>query len=432
MVIPGIITIILFGYLFINFLYPKFVALEKIALGYLLGIGFFTLFLFIANTLGIKYDLINFSIIISFLITLGLLLNLRFKTASFLIQAISLQKIRNTFISLTEPDKYILVVITFLILSSFVINIYWPVSDWDSLALYDFRAKLFYISGYMDEAIKLGYFFGYPLLTSLSHMLVYLLGGENPMFLYSLYYASLLICFYYALKRAEIKRNIALIFTLLLASSGLIFEHSTWAYSNLPYSSYLFLGIVYAYLWQKKLENGLFIISAMLIGLSVWTRASEPFWLAIAFLVIIFSVIRRRFSIAFIYAAIIEIIRYPWFSFFSDKNGNSLSVEKNLSETIVSISIKLNTINILKVFDYLWKSVFSRYLLLVLIFIFSVYYLPRYLKNKNYSVIFLFSSIFILIASIFIGTYTLIYSFETWDKIGDSAYRMSMFLIPSI
>jgi hypothetical protein len=431
-VIIGILAIILFGYLFVNFIYPKFSVLEKITVGYLLGIGIFTLVLFVVNIRGIPYGINPSSIILLLLIIISIALNYIFKTNKYLKFNLDLQKIIKELIRYSRLEKFLIFSIAFLAINSFLINIYWPVTEWDSLVLYDFRAKIFPITGFMNEAISLGYFFGYPLLTSLAHMWVYLLGGENPMFLYSLFYLSLIICFYFALTRSVHSRKFALLFTLLLAVSNLIFEHSTWAYTNLPYSIFLFTGITYGYLWQKEKDWGLLFISAIFVGLSIWTRTAEPFWLGIVLTVIIFLLIKKKILQAFIYPVIVVMIRNPWIKFNAVITGKNLSIERSVTSSVASVSKNIDWHTISIVGNYLWTYIISRHLLLLLIFLISLTFLPKMVIKKDISLIHLTFAIFIIFGMVVLGTYIFSYSLSTWNEIGDSAYRMTMFIIPLI
>ena len=118
-------------------------------------------------------------------------------------------------LNLSPVEKVMLAVLAFIIVSSFLNTLYWPVSLWDSLVLYDFRAHIFAASGFMKEAFIDSYYINYPLLTSLGHTIVYLTGGESPQILHSLFYISLGAGFYGSL-REFVSRKIALLSTLIL------------------------------------------------------------------------------------------------------------------------------------------------------------------------------------------------------------------------
>lgn len=431
-VIIGVLAVILFGYLVVNFLYPKFKVLEKFALGYLLGFGLFTLTLFIANIKGVPYKLFESSIILLLLIVVGYFLNVIFKTSRYLKPSISLTELKERFLKLSSWEKFIFSSLVFLGLSSLLINLYWPITDWDSLVLYDFRAKVFLVTGFMDEAISLGYFFGYPLLTSLSHMWIYLLGGENPMFLYTLFYLSLLVCFYYSLERAGVSRKVALIFTLLLASSTLIFEHSTWAYTNLPYTTFLLLGIVYAHQWVKEKNIRILILSALLIGFSIWTRTAEPFWMAITFSIIIIAILSRKFIHAILYPLIVVLIRNPWLNFVFEERGKRFVSEKSVVPIIGGMFDRLSIDRIILVSGYLWDNIFSKYFVLIILFLLNLSLVPGIVKNKNVPALFLITVTLFLLCMIVVGTFVMSYALKSWENIGGSAYRMSMILIPCL
>jgi len=130
---------------------------------------------------------------------------------------------------------------------SFTLTIYYPVYVWDALALYDFRAKIIAQTGFFVQvAGNFTYFAQYPLLTSLTHTIIYLFGGNNPQFTYSIYYVSFAVIFF-SLINKESGRLIALIASLFLVTSPEIFQHSIIAYTNLPYTILYVVGVLYLY-----------------------------------------------------------------------------------------------------------------------------------------------------------------------------------------
>ncbi len=159
-------AVTLFGVLLVQIIQPKMGLLEQMAIGYLFGIGLFTFILFLLNLVRIPYAVVPASITLLTLISITAItvqLTQRPNWVELLKSKIkSLPNLKN----LTSAEKVPFILLLILILIALVISAYWPVKDWDSIVLYDFRAKTFVQTGYMDAGIKLGYFFGYPLLTS--------------------------------------------------------------------------------------------------------------------------------------------------------------------------------------------------------------------------------------------------------------------------
>ena len=98
-------------------------------------------------------------------------------------------------INSTTISKVLLAVLTIIFLNSLLQNYFWPVSDWDALALYDFRGKVVAETGSFIDGIKLGYFYQYPPFTSLLHTTLYVLNFDRVKVWYSLLYVSFQIIF---------------------------------------------------------------------------------------------------------------------------------------------------------------------------------------------------------------------------------------------
>jgi hypothetical protein len=420
MLFIGLSLIVLFGYRLSHIFLPEAEKLEQISLGFFLGIGIFTFIWFLLNWIGIPYNLMSGLIILT---TLNVILFLFDKY-------LSKPKNKNVFLDLTYFsklnifEKFLLGVIVFLCVSALVQCVYWPIRYWDSLVLYDFRAKVFVETGFMQAAIARGYFFGYPLLTSLAHTWVYLLGGKNPTFLYALMYIFLLTNFFINIKKLKIARTLTIFFTGLVAISPRLFDHTQWAYTNLPYSIYLVLGSIYLYFGIKKKNLGAFIISALLIGLSTWTRSTEPFWLSFIVVAALYSVFIKKWFWPVFYIAIVGSLMLPWRLFESIHNEGTLNVVSQVASTSQSVTKSLQ-ISILKpAFDFVMANVVYMYLpffiLLAVIFLVKLF-----TKSKEWLYITLIVFNLILV---FAGTMMFVKYTTYWQDIPDSLARMMMYI----
>jgi hypothetical protein len=425
-----LILIVLFfiGYFLANLFIEKN-SLLKIGLSYPLGVGLFTFFWFLFNLTGISYSRKSSLFLLLLMYLVFFLLKKIFKK-----QVNFNSDMRLSLATLKQENKdakLLLLILGALVIFVFIANFYWPVKDWDSLVLYDFRAKLFTQSGGMKEAIEQGYFTAYPLLTSLSHALMYLWDSPTPLPVYSLFYLSLLLVFYAGLVSAEVKKNLALTFTLVLAISSRIFEHSMWAYTNLPYLTYFFIGILLAYFGIKEKRNFYIYLSAIFIGLSTWTRFAEPFWLVPAVLVVAIFIKEKIWSAIFFYPAIIYSFRIPWMEFVKKISGLEVATESALTGVITKAT-DVTWNNLSGVVIYFNEYVIQRFLLLFIMFAFALFYA---LKTKNLFKIENLFFVFVIIFSIggvFYGTWIFSQTQSYWKEIGDSVTRMSMFVIPLI
>lgn len=264
--------------------------LERIGLGYLIGIGIQTWIMFCLSLLGAGLTTVSFLIQwLAFIVILGIILFLEKRLIllkSFFQQVTNLKKIWS------NSDKIFVTIFSSILLISLIIGLYWPVIGWDALALYDFRAQSFLATGSMADAISREFFFGYPLLTSLGHTWVYMFGG-NPHLIHWMFYASFLITTY-SLLRSRISEFSAKLTVITLAIATPLFQQSFFDYTYLSYLVYLTLSYLYIDKWIRSTQNWLLIVAFILIGLSTWTRATEPFWITLIFISVIGLILKIK------------------------------------------------------------------------------------------------------------------------------------------
>src|SRR5260221_4851896 len=137
LLITGMIAITLLGYLVIKLINFQMSLIEGLGLGYLIGIGIYTYSLFLLNLLGIPYSLIASNV--ALLSLLGMIITITYflgKRSLFY----QMLNTKFTFPHFTLAEWIMIILIVAPLLSSLITNLYWPVKDWDSLVLYDFRA----------------------------------------------------------------------------------------------------------------------------------------------------------------------------------------------------------------------------------------------------------------------------------------------------
>lgn len=403
---------------------PKHNVAGRLGLSYLLGIGIFTLLMYVTNLLGLKLTFLN-NILIFIAVSIPLVFLARKKLINYWNE--HRKSVKNFRPDLTE--KIILFAIMFLVLSSFIATFYWPVYIWDSLTLYDFRAHLFSQTGFIKHALDAsynGYYLSYPLLTSLSHTIVYLTGGNNPQFIYSLFYMSLGLVFYGQL-REFVSGKYSLLFTLVLILVPQIFNQSAVSYTNLPYMIFFALGAIYFYVWNKKRSTGYLMLSAILLGFSVWTRSVEPFWMGIFMLLILTSIFRKKFLDIFVFSFFFFPVQMVW------ENFKSLSTSAIPTTGIIrgSATILTKYFNFQKigeVSNYVYQSVIHPWGLIFPLFLAVLIYSLIIGEIRNTYMIYLI--VFVLLAMLFAGTYVFSFTFATWSQIPDSASRMAMIFYP--
>jgi len=385
--------------------------LELISISYGLIAGFITLWLFF---LGINKFLFFVPTILLPVLTICL-------------PAILILYKKRKIIIFPKINIILILVVGGIFLWSLSQTIIWPPSEWDALALYDYRAVRFFETKSLAQSVLTNYLplvtynYGYPFFTSLLHAFVYLLGGSNPQFIYSLIYLAFIICFYYCLARRTSK-IISMLVTLVLATTPSFIYQSTVSYTNLFYSFYLGMGTIYLWEWIADRKNSYFAISAIFLGLSTFIRSQEPFWIMNLFFVFIYCLKVKEYKKIIVYGVIFFLIRQPWIIY---RDSVYASVP-NLFQDPYRFSIQIG--KIFEVIPYVISNLASDWKIIFLLLIFILILGTKQLIKFWY----ITGLIFLDFLIVFLGTYYLSINFDWWNRIGGSAVRMSMFFTPLI
>jgi hypothetical protein len=395
---------------------------ERLSLSFLLGIGISTFAVFLlAYIFNLNFSLVNTFAVLTSLCVISSAL--KFKETIDFFKNVRFKK------TAIKPKiaifwGFILAIFAYTLL----VNLFWPVSDWDALALYDFRSKVFLVDTNLIHAVLAdGYFIGYPLLTSLSHLFVYQVGLGNPKFIYSLFYLSFVVVFYYSLKK-NVSENKAILFTIVLSLVPEILTQATMAYTNLAYTVYLCSGAFYLYDWIKSKESWSLLLSAILVGLSSWVRIAEPFWLIPLLVVIIIFIKRKKWKELVYYPAVILVFYLPWKMFVNYISRTTLGLGAT-GINYFDILKEINAKEILLVISYLYKYVFSTWGLIFILFLVVILRAAVNWKKENNIFLYITLLFFILL---FVGTLIFPITYPLWQDIPDSVRRMGIFLLPLI
>ena len=422
LIIPFLLLLLFFGLLVTILLKVKAGLAERLSLSYLLGIGLFTFFVFVFDLLlNINYSINNtFSLLISLC---AILFVIKYKDTIEFFKNIKFEK---------KPFKWQSILfwsfIGLVIVYTLVVNLYWPVYDWDALALYDFRAKVFLIdNNFIHAAMSNGYFVQYPLLTSLSHLFVYQIGLQSPKIIYSFIYLAFILIFYSTLKEriGENKSRFLAVIALLIPE---IFSHSMMAYTNLSYSVFLCTGIIYLYKWLNNNEISLLMLSSILIGLSMWVRNYEPFWVIALLAVILVSIKKKLYKQIIYYLLPLLVFNLSWQYLMSYFNNIAPPISTETASVYYKIITSISVERIITVLTFTHRFVFSSWGLIFLLIVITTVKSLIEKKSERSFLIIVISMILILCA----GVFTFSVTYENWQLIPDSARRMSIFLIPLI
>lgn len=416
--------------------FRKISLLERLSVSFLIGSILFTYLQFMLYAfLNISFTSKNLYVLLAFLLfySLGsILIGHRF---IFNQLYVFLNTAKEKIKELLYGEKILLLALAFVVTSSLFLNFFWPVTDWDAIALYDYRAKVILATSSLERGIQEGYFLQYPLYTSLLHANSYLLSIPWSKPWYSLLYICFLMLFY-SLLRKNTTRLLSLLGTVILASTPLLFTHSQVAYTNLPFTIFYVTGLLYLVVWVKDLRHSSLFIGSLLVAGSTWIRLSEPFWIC-AVLIVLLGLIRNKGK--HVYLSILSILlifflRTPWLSFISQKTGETTSTAISTFGTLRNLNQDINNLfnNSVEVMAFLYKNVLPvfKFHLLPLLLVLTMAIL---VKNSPLKVpIIPLVATLLTFGIIALGTLIFSFTYPGWQSIPDSAARISMVMIPLI
>jgi hypothetical protein len=306
-VIAKLVILLLFGFSIVNLFRFKGRWLEKAGLSFLLGTGMvsvlYFLFVWASNrVVSLEFWIITF-------LTAILLFNFRSPKSSFEKPTLPRIPIRPNLIAII-----CWVGIMALFIMTLVYAFYRPVYTPDSIYLFDFRAKVMFISQRLTDINQIGNWNAYPMFTSMIGLIWRFMGIDNPSTYYPIMYFSFTLIFYSVL-REKISRNLASLGTLLMYTTPVtLWQSQLDGMTNLPYTIFLCLSLLYGYkIMKAKIPHiSDLVISSLFLGLSTWTRGVEPIWVVPLFLTTLVIVVKNKMRWVFIYFAILSLIREIW------------------------------------------------------------------------------------------------------------------------
>jgi len=332
----------------------------------------------------------------------------------------------------------LLVGVGLIVLISFLHTRVKAALDWDAVALYDARAQ-FLQSGLRFSEMKSlttydtknGYYYSlYPPFTSLLHLAWYEAGVP---FTISTLYSTLFLIFavgIFSLFVPRLGASWSLLALFVLLGQKLLFTTSLVAYTNLPFTLYLSLGVLllHKYLHEPKLHW--LLLSIALIAGSQWIRALEPTWLAI---LLPFALITlKKFGIkasitrilVFMLICIMQYLSWRYFTeVISDKEGIFRSSLLFLLEPVAGV-FSGSFLLIMKAYINMWGSGLLLYLAAIAS---SLLGKEQEEQDADY---FLGGVIVFSFLMYFSGLYFISFQFDWWPEMGGSLLRSSTFLLP--
>lgn len=426
------LSIIFSGYLFARCCGVK-QDLFALGIGMILGPNLFTYFQFFLHfylQIPFSLELLIVSIVL-LLILISWLHFYLFGSTGISILYKYVQTLRRIAVSSSSQEKIASAAILLVILLSLVRNLYWPIVDWDALALYDFRALVLHQTGTFDDGVRRGYFLQYPPFTSLLHVIGYQLGFLQVKIWYTVLFTGFAMVFY-SLVRWRQSKIIALLSTFFVVSSPLLFAHSAIAYTNLSYTVCIVASYLFLVRWIYKPTYTWLVIGALFAAFSTWSRLSEPFWF-LSVILILFGIVKNKLfalhnlAVVSLAVLIIYFLKVPWHGFveqYTQQNTVDVSAIPTGGRSLFSISLYYNFIPVLQ---FLSKAVLPLLYVHIPLIMISVIW---YIQKRKWQQLLETGLFFIPLLMIFVGTLIFSTSFSQWQSIPDSARRMSMFLIP--
>src|SRR3972149_1076288 len=421
---------------------PERSFIEILSIGFALGIFFITFTSFILLSLDRPLSF-NFIVLTTYAF---LILSLIFGGKNFINKIenkrLFIYRLKEYFSSEKLIYKLILISTTLLFVFIIIIAVYWPITDWDALALYDLRGRLLSQGYLFNDLAKLdrfdpnnpGYYFSYPLLTSIFHAQIYLLGGRSPQVLYPLTFILLGLFFYSTIKKRS--GNYAIFYTYLFIFTPNILRQAIISYTNLIYIFYYFLStvILSEILANKSNRSQLraMFISGILLGGSIWSRSVEPFYL-VNILFLLFWIIKNKQGYIYFPAYIFFplLVRYLWKN-TALKYANSFfinSLNINIFAKVLAnfkIEYMLEAIKIILLF--LQDNIILFALLSTVGLISLLQYKSKVIKSDFLRIT---ATIFMMdMVVLFLGTLIVSIEFQERKEIFDSISRTGLFIYP--
>ena len=424
-----ILTIIL-GFLIINTLLPKWSFLEKFFLGYGLGMGITTTLMTILEF----FDLLNLGLL--YVIVIVSITPFLFKIKKT--RPFSLNKIINkSGFSKSFWVRLSILPIIALLLIMVTSLLFWPIHAWDALTLYDFRARFLAGGGTLLQLSKMNYhyYFSYPLLTTNSHLMLYLEGLSNAKVIYVLFGLGLYFLFYTFVRKLNLNIAWSLLLTTLFASDPLVFRISKIAYTNLPYLYYLVVGIFFLYLWLEKKNFHMLLISSLMFAISTHVRFADMLYvLNVGFLLLLYILKKIKAKDVLIFTLPIIVLDSTWryiSLFFRPAASDVVSLSERVALGFSNFSI----IRIQEVFLFYFDAMIKTYKMHTITFLIVVFIslaITSIRKKIPLGTIYLAYVFVAILTWSFAGNYFITFGYENWRRIAYSLQRLSLLIVPAL
>lgn len=305
--------------------------LERITVGFALGLGLLTFFMFYMGLLDIKFTSATLYIVQALY------------TLPFIAGYIFLQRTRPHTVFKNEPTLLFMNKTSPILTMACAVILVWlamkagfvlfesfnrPIYSHDNWSSWSSGAKFFYYRGGLELNPSSEYFFGgnyriwhgHPLLTPLAEVWMAVNLGRFDEILSKawspFYYIATITLLYSAIKR-EGGRVTALACAFMLSSAPLLTYHALDSYADMPLSFYVLGGSVFLWRYMEERRRGPLMVAGLLFAIAAFTKNEGVLYLLFAFTALFIYILfekklRWRELLYFLVPAMIIL---PWIAF---------------------------------------------------------------------------------------------------------------------
>jgi hypothetical protein len=273
-----IMAIILLGWIVVQMISPRAGAFEALAISYPLGSGLLTFSLFLTSWIGIPISTISLVSLYLALIIGAIVIGRRIRREDtdspwwYPAFGSGAARIKSWILPLG--------IISGLSILAGYLSIFRSYSTWDAIGIWAVKGVAIAREGTIFAAGEWGsHGLSYPLNIPLQVASYTIFGADvlnGSKLIFPIYYFSLLLGVF-AILRKQHGDSYAGLSSLLIGSTPIIFEHATIGYANLPFTTYLVLGVLVLFGSNEESFTSGDVLAGLLIGLSTWTRPEGIF-----------------------------------------------------------------------------------------------------------------------------------------------------------
>ncbi len=320
-----LVAFFLLGFLVLRIFRENTGVSEVLGYAFPLGGGILSFVLFIISWIGFRLDAFSIALTYLCLSSIGIgFLQLRHKPVDD-----RRSQVENGQPAIRASGRLAIAVFFGLALIAGYLSVMRAYSSWDAIGIWGVKGYAIAREGTIQAAGEWGsHGLSYPLNIPLQIALFRIFGGDplpGSKLIFTGYYLSLAIGIY-AFLRAEVGTVPAFLGAMLVGTTPIIFEHATIGYANLPFTTYLVLGLVAVMESTKFRDEKRQILGGLFLGLASWTRP-EGVFLIVPILAVLYWRIRSLHPVGrpgqrtWVFPAVLLIAAWQAFTVMNGSQG---------------------------------------------------------------------------------------------------------------